>query len=246
MPVNPFTQWLITITLVIAFCHSGYSQKESSKTQFNFGLTTGINFSTLRVQHYSAGFSSPVSEPETKTLMGYHLGIPFKVTLNRFFLSGDLLFVNNNSQAINQDSFNNIQYKTDNNFQWLKVPLNFNYIFLQKSKQRFFVGLGFSAGKLLIATTQVSADFGTTTISGDKIDTSDTFIQWSLFGAAQVGGDLLIANRVPITITFTYDHGLNNLMNEPPYNPINSFDYGFVQTKARMNLGSVNVSYFLK
>ena len=178
--------------------------------------------------------------------MGYQLGIPFKVTLNRFFLSGDLLFVNNNSQVINQDSFNNIQYKTDNNFQWLKVPLNFNYIFLQKSKQRFFVGLGISTGKLLIATTQVSADFGTTTISGDKINTSDTFSKWSMFGAAQIGGDLLIANRIPITIALSYDHSLNNLMGELPNNANLIYDYGFVQTKARLNSKPLSISYFIK
>lgn len=246
MPVNSIMRWLIATTLVMASCHSSYSQKESLKTQVNYGLTTGISFTTLQVQHNSAGLSAGISKPETKTQLGYHFGIPFKVTRNRFFLSGELLFVNNNSQVINQDAFNNFQYKIDNNFQWLNIPLNFNYILLQRTKQQLFLGLGFATGKLLKVSTQVSADYGTTTIIGNKIDTYDTFKPWSFFGIAQLGSNFLIGNKIPVTIALSYHHSLNNLMSELPNNANLIFDYGFVQTKARMNLAAINVSYFIK
>ena len=247
MRMSPIMRSLQTITLVIVASHSCYSQQVSSKSyQFNFGLTAGINFSTLRVQHNSAGANTTVSKPEAETQIGYQIGVPFKVTRNQFFISGSLLFVNNNTQVINQDDFNSMLYKTENDFQWLKIPLNFNYIFLQKSTHRFFVGLGATTGKLLNATTQVSADFGTTTISGNKINTNETFRKWSVFGAAQVGGDLLIASSIPITITLSYDHNLNNLMDELPNNPNMSFDYGFVQPKARMTSAALSISYFIK
>jgi hypothetical protein len=84
------------------------------------------------------------------------------------------------------------------------------------------------------------------TITGNKIDTFDTYKEWNLFGEVILGADLLIAKRLPLTITLSFDQSLANLAHESNRNTNLIFDYGFVQPKINMSSASLSLFYFIK
>ncbi len=241
----PPIRFYVTIFLCTGIFSPIYSQSENSKNyKFQIGLTSGVHLTQLKVQHQSAGTYSVVNNLNSDPNLSYHFGIPVTAAHNRFTLSVSLLFIKDKTQTAIRDDYNLTTLNQAFSFSWFALPLTFNYEFVQKSNHRFFVGMGIVPRRLLNAHSKVSQKFGTITIIGNKIDTSDIYKEWSIFGTAIVGTDLVIAKKFPLTLLLSVDQSLANLVTEPTHASL-TFDYGFVQPKVNMNSISISVSYFL-
>ncbi|MEQ8423637.1 MAG: outer membrane beta-barrel protein, partial [Cyclobacteriaceae bacterium] len=227
----------VTTLLIGCLASSAIAQAETTKAyKFHFGITSGIHVTALKVtQDYYLGYGTG-SKTEYNAQMGYSAGIPFEITKNHFFLSGSLLFMKDNAQAVNKSITSQDFIKSNFNFTWAVFPVTFNYTFIQKSNHKLFAGVGIATRRLFNVRSEIFVVNGATTFSGPKIDTSDTFEKWSWFGKVVIGTDLKIANKLPLTVTLSFDQSLMNLANEfQRTNSTSAFDYGFIQPDVSMN-----------
>jgi len=218
--------------------------QDKSKPTLKLGFSVGGNISSVSNSFPSA---SPVfgsfSGQHHRVKSGLSGGIALRYTLSdRFFARTRVLWKLH--RAGTDVMGTDVEIKTDYEFSWIELPLDFNYVFNPQSRYKFYAGLGISAQRLMKSEATISTIVQMNRAQGSEFSLLDDMNRWNMSGLIHTGFILSSSTREIMIVDISAGKTLFNFYAEPKLQN-NTFDFDVTRSEIRVNTLSLAMFIFI-